>query len=66
MSNVDPYAPTTDINGVSAQDMIYYLIRNDMTPKEMAELARGRLRNSIPELEKALEGRIRKHHRLIL
>ncbi len=32
----------------------------------MAELARGRLRNKITELEKALEGRIREHHRLIL
>jgi len=46
--------------------MIYHLIREDMTPKQMAELARGRLRNKITELEKALEGHLRDHHRLIL
>jgi len=65
-ANIKLSSVVTDINGVSAQDMIHHLIKQDMTPQEMAELARGRLRNKITELEKALEGAMRKHHRLIL
>ena len=56
----------TDINGTSAQDMIYHLIKGDMTSQEMAELAKWRLRNKINDLEKALQGNIRDHHRVIL
>jgi len=65
-ANIKLSSVVTDINGVSAQDMIYHLIKEDMTPKQMAELARKRLRNKITELQKALEGRLRDHHRLIL
>ncbi len=65
-ANIKLSSVVTDINGVSAQDMIHHLIKQDMTPQEVAELARGRLRNKITELEKALEGAMRKHHRLIL
>ena len=36
------------------------------TPQEMAELAKRRLRNKIPELELALEGRVEEHHRFLL
>lgn len=32
----------------------------------MADLAKGRLRNKLTELEKSLEGYLREHHRLIL
>jgi len=32
----------------------------------MAQLARGRMRNKIPELVKALTGIVRSHHRLLL
>ena len=56
----------TDINGTSAQDLLHHLIKGDMTPQEMAELAKGRLRNKITDLEKALQGNIRDHHRVIL
>ena len=37
-----------------------------MSPQEMADLAKGRLRNKIEDLEKSLEGYITDHHRLIL
>jgi len=65
-ANIKLSSVVSDINGISAQDMIYHLIKEDMSPKEMAELARGRLRKKITELEKALEGSLREHHRLIL
>jgi transposase len=65
-ANIKLSSVVSDITGVSAQDMIYHLIKQDMTPQEMSELARGRLRTKITELEKALEGALREHHRLML
>ena len=65
-ANIKLSSVVSDINGISAQDMIYHLIKEVMSPKEMAELARGRLRKKITELEKALEGYLREHHRLII
>ena len=32
----------------------------------MAELAKGRMRAKIPELEPALEGKLEEHHRFLL
>jgi transposase len=65
-ANIKLSSVATDINGVSSQEMIYHLIKDDMSPQEMAELAKGRLRKKRTELEKALEGRFREHHRIIL
>jgi transposase len=65
-ANIKLSSVVTDINGVSAQDMIQHLISEDMTVKEMAELAKGRLRTKRAELEKALEGYLTEHHRFLL
>lgn len=65
-ANIKLASVVSDINGQSAQEMIHHLIDNDMTPKEMADLARSRLRSKISELELALEGHLTDHHRLML
>jgi len=65
-ANIKLSSVVTDINGVSAKQMIHHLIKNDMNPLEIADLAKGRLRNKITELEKALDGYFSEHHRLIL
>jgi transposase len=65
-ANIKLSSVASDIHGVSAQNMIGHLIQNDMAPEEMAQLAQGRLRNKIEELQKALEGYLSDHHRLIL
>jgi transposase len=65
-ANIKLSSVATDINGVSSRNMIYHLIQDDMSPQEMADLAKGRLRNKIEDLEKSLEGYITDHHRLIL
>jgi transposase len=65
-ANIKLSSVASDINGVSAQNMIGHLIQNDMAPEEMAQLAQGRLRNKIEDLQKALEGYLSDHHRLIL
>lgn len=53
-ANIKLSSVVSDINGVSAQAMIQHLISGDMNPEQMAELAKGRLRNKLSELEKAL------------
>lgn len=65
-ANIKLSSVVTDINGISAQKMIEHLIKNDLAPKEMADLAKGRLRNKLSELEKALEGKLTDHHRFML
>ncbi len=46
--------------------MLEAIIAGDADPAAMAELARGRLRTKRDELAKALEGRVRPHHRFVL
>lgn len=65
-ANIKLASVVTDITGVSAQDIIQHLIQDDRTSQEMAQLAKGRLRNKIEELEKSLQGYFSNHHRLIL
>jgi transposase len=65
-ANIKLASVASDITGVSAQEMIQHLIQEDMTSQEMAQLAKGRLRNKIEPLEQSLEGYLSDHHRLIL
>lgn len=65
-ANIKLGAVVSDITGVSARDMIDALIRGDLDPGSMANLARRRMRKKIPELEKALQGHLTDHHRFML
>ena len=38
----------------------------ESTPEQMAELAKGRLRRKLVQLQLALEGRVEEHHRFLL
>jgi transposase len=65
-ANIKLSSVVSDLNGLSAQDMIHHLIQNDLNPQQIADLAQGRLRNKRTELKKAVEGHLTDHHRLIL
>ncbi len=56
----------TDALGVWGRTMIQALIEGRDDPAELAALARGRLRAKLPELQRALEGRVTAHHRFLL
>jgi transposase len=56
----------TDVLGVSGREMLGRLAAGDRDPAELAQLARGRMRRKIPQLELALEGELRDHHRFML
>jgi transposase len=46
----------TDLHGVTGRDIMDHLIAGERNPKVLAQLARGRARRKIAELEHALEG----------
>lgn len=65
-ANIKLSSVVSDIQGVSARRMLEALIAERDDSEELAELAKGRLRNKIPELVEALTGHVRAHHRFML
>jgi transposase len=64
--NIKLAAVATDVLGVSGRAMLEALVADRLGPAEMAQLARGRMRTKLPELEKALTGMVGKHQRKLL
>jgi transposase len=56
----------SDVLGASGRAMLQALLAGERDPKVLADLARGRLRNKLPELREALRGRFDAHHALLL
>jgi len=65
-ANIKLSSVVSDIQGVSAQAMLREIIAGQTDAEALAQLARGRLRNKISELEKALTGLVQPHHRFLL
>jgi transposase len=65
-ANIKLASVASDVMGVSGQAMLAAICEGRMTAEEMADLARGRLRKKIPQLEKALTGLVEDHHRFLL
>lgn len=56
----------TDVMGKSGRVMLEAILAGATDPEQLAELAKGRLRNKLPQLKQALNGRVREHHRFLL
>ena len=65
-ANIKVAGVATDIMGASGRAMIEALLKGTTDAETLAELAKGRLRKKRAELERALTGRVREHHRLLL
>lgn len=65
-ANIKLAAVATDMQGVSAQAMLQAIVNGTTDVNALADLARGRLRNRRVDLERALTGRIKPHHRFLL
>jgi len=65
-ANIKLGAVASDILGVSGRAMLDALIAGEQDAAQMAEDARGRMRQRIPDLRQALEGRVSPHHRFLL
>jgi transposase len=65
-ANIKLASVATDIFGVSGRAILNALLDGEMTPEQMAELSKGRLRNKREQLAESLVGRFRPHHALLL
>ncbi|MDQ5851579.1 MAG: IS110 family transposase, partial [Chloroflexota bacterium] len=65
-ANLKLAAVATDLQGVSAQAILRALLAGQDDPHALADLARGKLRTKQAELERALTGHFRPHHRFLL
>jgi transposase len=65
-ANIKLGSVASDVMGVSGRAMLAALVEGQSSPLEMAELARGRMRDKRDLLAKALEGRVQAHHRFVL
>jgi len=65
-ANIKLASVATDVFGLSGRLMLKALVAGQASLLEMAELAKGKLRRKIPQLELALEGKLQEHHRFLL
>jgi transposase len=65
-ANIKLAGVATDILGVSGRAMLEALVEGKTDPKQLAELAKGRMRKKIPQLRQALAGRFGPHHRFLI
>jgi hypothetical protein len=52
--------------GVSGRAILKALVAGERDPQVLAELAKGKLRNKLPQLRQALRGRFGEHHGLLV
>lgn len=65
-ANIKLSSVASDSLGVSGRAMLEALVEGQADPAHLADLAKGRLRAKVPELEQALTGFFRPHHRFLL
>jgi transposase len=66
-ANIKLSSVATDVFGVSGKAMIMALLEEDEpSPEEIKSMTKGRLRNKIGLLVKAMDGRVTDHHRFLL
>jgi transposase len=65
-ANIKLAAVASDIMGVPGRAILAALLTSHADPQALAELAKGRLRSTRDQLTKALDGRVKPHHRFVL
>ncbi|MGC2703842.1 MAG: IS110 family transposase [Candidatus Acidiferrales bacterium] len=65
-ANIKLASVATDTLGASGRAMLEALVNGEQDSQRLAEMSRGLLRNKIPQLQQALEGRVTAHHRFLL
>jgi transposase len=65
-ANIKLSSVVTDILGKSGRAMVEALAQGEASPEQMAQLAQGKLRPKITQLQLSLEGRLIEQHRLLI
>ncbi len=64
--NIKLASVASDVLGMSGRRMLEALAAGESDPVVMADLAFGKMRRKLPELQRALAGRVRPHQRFLL
>lgn len=65
-ANIKLDGVASDVFGVSGMAMLRAMAKGEQDARQLADLAKGKLRNKLDALEVALEGRLVEHHRQML
>lgn len=65
-ANIKLSSVATDVLGLSGRQILMALVADRSEPNALAELAKGKLRSKLPQLERALTGRVGAHQRFLL
>jgi len=65
-ANIKLTSVASDVQGVSARQILEAIIQGETDVERLANLAKRRLRKKIPALREALLGNVRPHHRFML
>jgi transposase len=65
-ANIKLASVASDVLGASGRKIIQAIIDGRLSGDEMADLALGKLRDKIPQLREALQGKVTPHHRFML
>src|SRR5881398_1149520 len=65
-ANIKLASVATDALGASGRAILEAMLAGEQDSARLAEMSKGLLRNKIPELKLALEGRMTEHHRFLL
>ncbi len=55
-----------DITGLTSRNILAALVQDQLDPAQLDALVVGRLRDKLPQLQAALTGRVREHHRFLI
>jgi transposase len=65
-ANLKLASVVADVTGVSARAILDALLAGQTDPRVLAALAKGQLRKKTDQLQKALDGTLRPHHRILV
>ena len=65
-ANIKLSSVASDVMGVSARAMLEAMVFGVEDPEELAQIAKGRMRTKLPQLEAALQGLMGAHQRMML
>lgn len=65
-ANIKLGSVASDVLGASGRQMLEAILGGERDTETLSELAKGKLRKKLPELARALEGRLRPHHLILI
>lgn len=65
-ANIKLASVASNVMGASARAMLNAMVAGQIDPVHLADMAQKRLREKLPQLQQALTGRVKSHHRFLI